>query len=138
MSPCGRTVAVALVVATGLMLAGRAVTTAQQPVRRAAEPLDPITAILGAFETHPLVALGEGSHGNEQGHALRLRLIRDPRFAATVNDIVVEFGSARYQVVRRHAVSGSCSGIRRLTGTRSSPSRMWSSRRRLGIGLQRA
>jgi hypothetical protein len=81
------------------MLAGGAVTTAQQPVRRAAEPLDPITAILGAFETHPLVALGEGSHGNEQGHALRLRLIRDPRFAATVNDIVVEFGSARYQDV---------------------------------------
>jgi len=81
------------------MLAGGAVTTAQQPVRRAAEPQDPITAILRAFETHSLVALGEGSHGNEQGHALRLRLIRDPRFAATVNDIVVEFGSARHQDV---------------------------------------
>jgi len=43
------------------------------------------------------VALGEGPHGNEQGHAFRLALIRDPRFAARVNDIVIESGSARYQ-----------------------------------------
>jgi hypothetical protein len=31
---------------------------------------------------------------NEQGYAFRLALIRVPRFAATVNDIVVESGSA--------------------------------------------
>ena len=62
-----------------------------------AKPLDPIYAILDAFGSHDIVALGEGAHGNEQGHAFRLALIRDPRFSATVNDILVEFGNARHQ-----------------------------------------
>ena len=42
-----------------------------------AVPLEPITAIIDAFRTHSVVALGEGLHGNEQGHAFRLSLIRD-------------------------------------------------------------
>ena len=70
---------------------------AQDAARRPAVRIDPITTILDAFATHPVVALGEGAHGNEQGHAFRLALYRDPRFAAVVNDIVVESGSARYQ-----------------------------------------
>ena len=57
----------------------------------------PTSVILDAFATHPVVALGEGAHGNVLGHAFRLALIRDPRFAALVNDIVVESGSATYQ-----------------------------------------
>lgn len=69
-------------------------------------PLDPIDAILDAFQHHSVVALGEGNHGNEQGHAFRLALIRDPRFAATVNDIVVEVGNARYQDVMDRFVRG--------------------------------
>jgi erythromycin esterase-like protein len=77
--------------------------TACSPARRRtrlASPavrVDPISAIIDAFAMHPVVALGEGPHGNEQGHAFRLALIRDPRFAARVNDIVIESGSARYQ-----------------------------------------
>ena len=70
-------------------------------------PVEPIAAILEAFQTHPIVALGEGPHGNEQGHAFRLALIRDPRFAATVNDIVVEFGSGRYQALMDRFVNGA-------------------------------
>ena len=62
-----------------------------------AVPLEPITAILDAFRTHDIVALGEGRHNNEQGYQFRLALIRDPRFAATVNDIVVESGSSTHQ-----------------------------------------
>ena len=62
----------------------------------AAKPVEPIGAIIDAFRTHSLVALGD-PHVNEQIQTLRLALIRDPRFAATVNDIVVEFGNARYQ-----------------------------------------
>jgi hypothetical protein len=62
----------------------------------AAKPLEPIGALVDAFRTHPLVALGD-PHGNEQIQAFRLALVRDPRFAAVVNDIVVEFGNARYQ-----------------------------------------
>jgi hypothetical protein len=80
------------VVATGV-LTGQAQDSARRPALR----VDPIAAILDAFATHPVVALGEGAHGNEQGHAFRLALYRDPRFAAVVNDIVVESGSARYQ-----------------------------------------
>lgn len=56
--------------------------------------------------SHRVVALGEGPHTNEQGHAFRLRLVRDPRFAATVNDIVVESGSAKYQAVMDRFVRG--------------------------------
>jgi hypothetical protein len=54
-----------------------------------------------------VVALGEGSHGNEQGHAFRLSLIRDPRFPAAVNDIVVESGNALYQEVMDRFVRGA-------------------------------
>lgn len=69
-------------------------------------PLDPISAILDAFSRHKIVALGEGSHGNEQAHAFRVTLIRDPRFAATVNDIVVEVGNSRYQKVMDQFLRG--------------------------------
>lgn len=72
--------------------------SASQPSpRRPAVPLDAFTAILDAFDTYPVVALGEGPHGNEQGYAFRLALIRHPRFATLVNDIVVECGNGRYQ-----------------------------------------
>jgi hypothetical protein len=37
-----------------------------------AQPEDAVSAILAAFETHSVVALGEGPHGNEEGHAFRL------------------------------------------------------------------
>ncbi|MCH2471702.1 MAG: hypothetical protein MK486_17055 [Gemmatimonadetes bacterium] len=59
-----------------------------------AVPLDPVAAIVEAFDSHEIVALDEGAHTNEQGHAFRLSLIRDHRFTAVVNDIVVEFGNA--------------------------------------------
>lgn len=58
---------------------------------------DPVAAILEAFDDHAIVALGEGNHGNIEGHEFRLRLIRDPRFAERVDDIVVEFGNSRFQ-----------------------------------------
>jgi hypothetical protein len=70
---------------------------AQDTSRKPTVRLDPLSVILDAFASYPVVALGEGAHGNEQGHAFRLALIRDPRFAALVNDIVIESGSARYQ-----------------------------------------
>jgi Haem-binding uptake, Tiki superfamily, ChaN len=66
---------------------------------RPAVPVEPVAAILDAFRSYNVVALDEGNHGNEQGHALRLALIRHPRFAEAVNDIVVEFGNSRYQDV---------------------------------------
>lgn len=72
-----------------------------------AVPVEPISAILEAFQSHPIVALGEGPHGNEQGHAFRLSLIRDPRFASTVNDILVDCGNGRYQGLMDRFVNGA-------------------------------
>jgi hypothetical protein len=69
-------------------------------------PLDPVDGIVAAFKSHAVVALGEGDHNNEQGHAVRLKLIRDPRFAKVANDIVVEFGNSRYQDVMDRYVRG--------------------------------
>ena len=72
--------------------------SAQQGDRPPAVPVEPIGAIIEVFKTHNIVALSD-AHGNEQNHAFRLLLIRDPRFAATVNDVVIELGNARYQDV---------------------------------------
>ena len=92
----------------GLMLCAGQLTGAdrafaQNPPARADEkpirPVEPVPAILSAFASHDIVALDEGRHGNEQGHQLRLQLLRDPRFPRVVNDIVVEFGNARFQAL---------------------------------------
>jgi Haem-binding uptake, Tiki superfamily, ChaN len=92
-------------VAFALIASGPA-QTRQTPVRPSAKPVDPISGILDAFKTHRVVALGEGDHGNEQGHRIRLALIRDPRFSPIVTDIVVEFGNALYQPVMDRFISG--------------------------------
>src|SRR5205085_7659778 len=94
-------VLVLLVMAEAASLSFAQQSTATKP----AVPVAPIAAILDAFRSHAIVALGD-NHGNEQGHAFRLSLIRDPRFATAVNDIVVEFGSARYQDVMDRFVRG--------------------------------
>jgi erythromycin esterase-like protein len=69
-------------------------------------PVDATSAILDAFRTHSVVALGEGPHGNEPGHRFRLALIRDPGFAQTVNDIAIEVGNARFQDLADRYVNG--------------------------------
>src|SRR5258705_4656873 len=80
---------------------------AQQPTAPPpAVPIDPITAILDAFKSHDVVALGDGGHGNEQSQAVRLSLLRDPRLAGVFNDIVVESGNAFYQDVIDRFIRG--------------------------------
>jgi hypothetical protein len=91
--------------ASNAMMSARA-PSQSAPSDQRAEPVDAHMAILNLFRTHAIVALGEGLHGNEQAHAFRLTLIRDPRFAASVDDIVVECGSARYQDVIDRFVEG--------------------------------
>jgi hypothetical protein len=95
-----------------------------------AVPLDPNSAIIDAFRTHDIVAMGEGSHGNHQAHAVRLALIRDPRFAAVVQDIVVEFGSARYQELMDRFVEGAeiaYESLRRAWMDTTQPDAIWDS-----------
>jgi hypothetical protein len=78
-----------------------------------ATPVDPVTAIVNAFGDHDIVALGD-AHGNVQSQNFLKVLIRDPRFAAVANDIVVEFGNARYQDVIDRFVRGEAVDERSL------------------------
>jgi hypothetical protein len=112
-------------------LAARAIAQqlpAQDAPVRPTIPLEPIGAILQAFGSHPVVALGEGTHDNEQGHAFRLALLRDPRFAASVDDVVVEFGNARYQDVMDRFVRGEdvpYESLRRVWQDTTQPDALW-------------
>jgi hypothetical protein len=78
---------------------------ARETSLRPVEPVEPITAIIDAFRSHSVVALPD-AHGNEQAHAFLLALIRDPRFPAHVDDLVVSIGNARYQAVMDGFVRG--------------------------------
>jgi hypothetical protein len=95
-----------------------------------AVPLHPVAAVIDAFRTHAVVALGEGSHGNRQAHEFRLTLIRDPEFAATVQDIVVEFGSALYQKTMDAFLDGAevaYESLRRAWMDTTQPDAIWDS-----------
>lgn len=69
---------------------------AQPQPSRPAIPIEPISTIVEQFKSHTVVALGD-NEASVQGNEFRIKLVRDPRFAAVVNDIVVEFGNSRYQ-----------------------------------------
>jgi hypothetical protein len=72
-----------------------------------AVPQPPVAGLVDAFRDHAIVALTEGAeHGDLRGHDFRVSLVKDPRFTETVNDIVVEFGNARYQDVIDRFVAG--------------------------------
>jgi hypothetical protein len=96
-----KTLVLALTVSAAMPLAVRQ----KEPVR--AVPLPPVPAIIAAFRTHSIVALSDGAaHGDVQWHDFLRRLVRDPRFSDTVNDIVVQFGNSRYQEVLDRFIVG--------------------------------
>lgn len=103
-------------------------TTQPEPVRPAVS-LEPIAAILDAFGSHPVVALSDGAvHRDENGHAFRLALLRHPRFASTINDIVVAWGNAIYQDVMDRYVSGEdvpSATLRRVWQNTTQPGAGW-------------
>lgn len=89
-----------------LLLVAHAPANAKQDApAKTATPSDPISTILDAFRTHEIVTLTD-PHGNVQVQAFILALIRDPRFRQSVNDIVIETASARYQDVIDRYVRG--------------------------------
>jgi hypothetical protein len=61
--------------------------------------------IFGAFQTHPLVGIAE-AHGLAQELDFYSALIRDPRFASGVGNVVLEVGDAAYQDVVDRYVNG--------------------------------
>lgn len=65
-----------------------------------------VAAVLDEFGSHRLVLLGE-QHQRKEFHEFLSALVRDPRFAQRVNDIVVEFGNSRFQAVMDRWIDGS-------------------------------
>jgi hypothetical protein len=82
-----------------------AVEAAAQPAPAVEPTRDAIPAIIAAFATHDLVALND-AHGDLRAQAFLRDLVRAPGFADAVDDIVVEFGNARYQPLVDRYVRG--------------------------------
>jgi hypothetical protein len=87
------------------ILAVTSMTGAQTPNPPAPTVRPAIDGILAAFETHPLVGLGD-MHGMAQQEDFFVTLIRDPRFAKEVGNVVVEFGGAMHQDVLDRYING--------------------------------
>ncbi len=62
--------------------------------------------LVEALAEHRVVALGE-NHGHVELHRLLLVALRDPAVAARIDDLVVEFGNARYQDVVDRYIGGA-------------------------------
>ena len=93
-------------VAVGLVLSGAPPTAVQSAKPAPAAPREAIPALLDAFQTYEVVSFPGGHTDSNAAHALLQALIRHPRFATTVNDIVVEFGSSRYQDLMDRYIRG--------------------------------
>ncbi|HJS46331.1 MAG TPA: hypothetical protein VJ753_08030 [Rhizomicrobium sp.] len=69
-----------------------------------------VDGILVAFKTHPIVFMenneGRDGHDLAQQHDFYAALVRDPRFAAEVGNVVVEVGNALHQGVIDRYVNG--------------------------------
>lgn len=74
--------------ALGLLLASAAT--------RAAPADDAIAALARQFDAHPVVMLGE-LHRSREIHAFLQQMLRTPGFVCRADDVVVEFGNARFQ-----------------------------------------
>jgi len=75
----------------------------------AADGLTPVPAaryIVEAFARYPLVAFSEPRHGAGGTKEFLASLIRQPGFAGTIQDLVVECGNARYQDVVDRYMAG--------------------------------
>jgi hypothetical protein len=64
-----------------------------------------VDALLALFAETPVVAFGE-HHGSAPEHQVLQALVCDPRFADTVDTVVVEFGNPRFQAVLDRYVAG--------------------------------
>ena len=73
--------------------------------RQPPEPKDAITEILNAYSRYDVVGLN-AAHSDRSQDDFVLALIRQPRFASTVNDIVVECGNRRFQSILDRFIAG--------------------------------
>jgi hypothetical protein len=80
-------------------------TAATRPSLIDPRPENAIGAVLAAFDTFRVVALGD-AHGTKDLNDFVLTLIRHPRFARAANDIVVECLNSRLQPLLDRFVAG--------------------------------
>jgi hypothetical protein len=73
--------------------------------RAAPEARPAVEGVLQVFHDHQLVAIGDNHAMAEEG-AFYVALVRDPRFATTVQDVVVEFGGGSHQAVMDRYLNG--------------------------------
>jgi hypothetical protein len=72
----------------------------QDAPRKPMTPIEPITAIVDAFTTHPVIGMQAGvGHSDARGFAFIISLLRDRRIQALGVDVAMENGNARYQSV---------------------------------------
>ncbi len=64
-----------------------------------------IDGIFSAFKTRPLIGMSD-AHGLAQQEDFYAALVRDPRFAREVGNVVVEFGTASHQAIIDRYVAG--------------------------------
>jgi len=89
-----------------MMAPGLAASAAADPAAPGKTVVQPaIDGLFEAFKTYPLVGLGD-VHGLEVEAAFYADLIRDPRFAREVGNVVVEFGASGQQAIIDRYVAG--------------------------------
>jgi len=69
------------------------------------KPGNAMEGIIEAFDRFPIIALGE-LHWSLNQHDFITALVNHPAFASKVNDIVVEFGNAKYQPIMDRYIAG--------------------------------
>src|ERR1700693_1135603 len=88
-----------------ILLTLSATTAAAQASVREPVPGDAVRNIIAAFKQHPIVVIGE-AHWLRQPNDFYVRLVRDPAFQETVQDIVIEFASQNNQPLLDRYISG--------------------------------
>ena len=80
-----------------------------------------IEAVLAAFQTHRVVAIGD-AHASQEVHDLLLTMLSDPRLYGAASDIIVEFGNAFYQdTLDKFILAASPSATPACTGRHGTP-----------------
>ncbi len=89
-----------------LVLSGLMGCTVPDDRAAAAVPDDPAKAVLDAFSTHRVVAIGE-NHGHADLHAIVFDLLERPEAPRLIDDIAIEWGNSLYQHVVDRYVAGA-------------------------------
>ena len=96
---------VKLVCGLVLLAAVSAPSPAQSPAERAPEVKAAVDGVLGLFQQKPVVVLCD-QHGLAQEEDFYSALVRDPRFAENVGNVIVEFGGEASQGIIDRYVAG--------------------------------